>query len=77
MEIGEKRPITKEEDPEAVPANNRPISLLPILSKVIERLAQKQFCDFLTITNKFSIQQSVASHTILLKLPFYMSMTNS
>ena len=77
MELAKSVPITKEEDPEAIPANNRPISLLPILSKVIERLAQKQFSDFLTRTNKLSIQQSVASHTILLKLPFYMSMTNS
>ena len=51
-------PITKEEDPEAIPANNRPISLLPILSKVIERLAQKQFSDFFTRKKKLSVHQS-------------------
>ena len=48
----------KIENPAAVPANNRPISLLPILSKVIERLAQKQFSDFFTRNNKLSVHQS-------------------
>ena len=56
--MAETVPIPKEGDPEAVPANNRPISLLPILSKVIERFAQKQFSDFLTRNDKLSIHQS-------------------
>ena len=34
------------------------MSLLPILSKVIERLAQKQFSDSLTSNTKLSIHQS-------------------
>ena len=55
--LAEVVPIPKEGDPK-VPANNRPISLLPILSKVIETLAKKQFSDFLTRNNKLSIHQS-------------------
>ena len=55
--MAEVVPIPKEGDPK-VPANNRPISLLPILSKVIERLAKKQFSDSLTSNTKLSIHQS-------------------
>ena len=36
------------------PCNNRPISLLPVLSKVNERLAHKQFVTFLDNNNKLS-----------------------
>ena len=39
------------------PTNNRPISLLPILSKVSERLAHKQFVEFLTTYDKLSTYQ--------------------
>ena len=39
------------------PANNRPISLLPILSKICERLAHKQFLEFLTTKDKLSLYQ--------------------
>ena len=55
--IAEVVPIPKEGDTEQ-PANNRPISLLPILSKVNERLAHKQLMEFLTMENKLSIHQS-------------------
>ena len=34
------------------PCNNRPISLLPVLSKVNERLAHRQFVTFLDNNNK-------------------------
>ena len=40
------------------PANNRPISLLPVLSKVCERLAHRQFVEFLTTNYKLSLYQS-------------------
>ena len=40
------------------PSNTRPISLLPILSKVSEKLAQCQFVDYLTIENKLWKTQS-------------------
>ena len=40
------------------PANNRLISLLPILSKVSERLAHKQFVEFLTTDDILSTYQS-------------------
>ena len=45
--IAEVIPVPKEGNSEE-PANNRPISLLPILSKVSERLAHKQFVGFLS-----------------------------
>lgn len=35
-----------------VPENNRPIPLLPVLSKVIERIAFNQFNSFLTLENR-------------------------
>ena len=40
------------------PCSNRPISLLPVLSKVNERLAQRQFVTFLDNNNKLSQFQS-------------------
>ena len=40
------------------PCNNRPISLLPVLSKVNERLANRQFVTFLDNNNKLSQFQS-------------------
>ena len=55
--IAEVIPIPKEGNSEE-PANNRPISLLPILSKVSERLAHKQFVQFLTMHDKLSTYQS-------------------
>ena len=42
-------PHPKEGDHE-VANNNRPISLLPVLSKVAERIAMRQFNDYLDIT---------------------------
>ena len=55
--IAEMIPVPKEGNSEE-PANNRPISLLPILSKVSERLAHKQFVEFLTTHDKQSTYQS-------------------
>ena len=40
------------------PCNSRPISLLPVLSKVNERLAHTQFVTFLDNANKLSQFQS-------------------
>lgn len=40
------------------PCNNRPISLLPILSKVSEKLAHRQFVDYITTNKKLSEHQS-------------------
>ena len=40
------------------PCNNRPISLLPVLSKVNERLAHTQFVTFLDDNNKLAQFQS-------------------
>ena len=38
--------------------NNRPISLLPVLSKVLERVAHEQFSHFLASNNMLSVHQS-------------------
>ena len=55
--IAEVIPILKSGNPED-PCNNRPISLLPILSKVSERLAHGQFVDYLTANKKLAENQS-------------------
>ena len=55
--IAEVIPILKSGNPED-PCNNRPISLLPILSKVSERLAHEQFVDYLTANKKLAENQS-------------------
>lgn len=47
----------KEGDHE-VAGDNRPISLLPVMSKVLERLAHDQFVDYLTTNNILSDHQS-------------------
>ncbi|KAL9950470.1 hypothetical protein ACROYT_G042968 [Oculina patagonica] len=55
--MAEVIPILKSGDFDE-PANTRPISLLPILSKVCERLAHGQFVDFLNRSGKISKFQS-------------------
>ena len=49
--------VPKDGDAEN-PCNNRPISLLPALSKVNERLAHRQLVNFLDDNNKLSQFQS-------------------
>ena len=55
--VAEVISVPKEGNSEE-PANNRLISLLPILSKVSERLAHKQFVEFLTTDDILSTYQS-------------------
>ena len=50
-------PTPKEGDDE-VPNNNRPISLLPVLSKVCERVAHNQFSSYLLSRDHLSCKQS-------------------
>ena len=50
-------PILKSGD-SGEPANTRPISLLPILSKVCERAADSQFVNFLELSNTIHQMQS-------------------
>ena len=55
--IAEVSPVPKSGDSEE-PCNHRPISLLPVLSKVSERLAHRQFADFLSANKKLAKTQS-------------------
>ena len=55
--MAEVTPVLKSGNPED-PCNHRPISLLPMLSKVSERLAQRQFVDYITTNKKLSENQS-------------------
>ena len=50
-------PHQKEGDHE-VANNNCPVSLLPVLSKVAERIAMRQFNDYLTLHNQLTRHQS-------------------
>ena len=54
---GEVVPHPKEGDRE-VANNNRPITLLPVLSKEAERIAMRQFNDYLTLHNRLTTHQS-------------------
>jgi len=55
--IFEVKPIPKEGDHE-IANNNRPISLLPILSKVCKRVAHNQLMEYLTSKGRLSTKQS-------------------
>ena len=55
--ISEVTPILKSGD-FYDQSNTRPISLLPILSKVCEKLAYKQFVNYLNCNSKIAKQQS-------------------
>jgi hypothetical protein len=55
--IAEIIPLLKEGDHE-VAANNRPLSMLKVLSKICEKVALNQFSGFLNRTDRLSSQQS-------------------
>ena len=55
--IAEVTPILKCGNP-YVPNNYRPISLLPIVSKITERLVHGQLMEYLIRTNKLAVHQS-------------------
>jgi hypothetical protein len=50
-------PLLKEGDHE-VAANNRPLSMLKVLSKICEKAALNQFSGFLNRTDRLSSQQN-------------------
>ena len=55
--IAEVIPLPKEDDHE-IPSNNRPISLLPVASKICEKIALDQFSTYLTLNNRLTPHQS-------------------
>jgi hypothetical protein len=55
--IAEIIPIPKTDEVEPT-SNNRPISLLPILSKICERVVHQQFTNYLTINKLLSTHQN-------------------
>jgi len=57
METAEVTPILKCGDPD-VPNNYRPISLLPIVSNITERLVHGQLMKYLIRNNKLAVHQS-------------------
>ena len=59
-------PHLKDGDHE-IPSNNRPISLLHVLSKVTEKIALNQFTEYLTQQGNLTCHQSGTVNSILLK----------
>ena len=56
--IAEVAPIPKDKEHPEVANNNRPISLLPVLSNVCERVAYDQIKECLTFKKRLSSKQS-------------------
>ena len=54
--IAEVKPILKDGNHE-IANNNRPISLLPVLSKVCERVAHDQLMEYLTLKNRARLSE--------------------
>ena len=54
--MAEVTPIPKEVDNE-IPNNNKPVSLLPTLSKVCQKVALNQFMAFLESKKRLSTEQ--------------------
>eukprot|EP00117_Sycon_ciliatum_P036264 scpid96612/ scgid27322/ Probable RNA-directed DNA polymerase from transposon X-element; Reverse transcriptase len=50
------RPLYKSGDP-SVPTNYRPVSLLPIVSKLLEKLVQRQLADLIQANNVLPVTQ--------------------
>ena len=65
--IAEVSPTLKESDFEE-PGNNRPISLLPILSKVCEKAVLNQLTPYLTKNKRLAVEQSGNKKCTPLKL---------
>ena len=69
--IAEVTPILKDGDQE-IPKNNRPISLLPVLSKVCKRAAHDQLVSYLSTKQRLTTQQCGN-----IKLEFYRNRFDS
>ena len=56
LNISKVKPLFKAGDPVLI-SNNRPISLLPSLSKIFEHIIFRQLFDYMTDHNLFAIEQ--------------------
>ena len=57
LKLAEVIPLHKDGDQE-IPSNNRPLSLLEVLSKVCERVALEQFASYITENQRLSPHQN-------------------
>ena len=62
LKIAEVNPILKKDDPHEI-SNYRPISLLPSISKVLEKIVHNRLHKFIT-KHKYSIQINMALEKI-------------
>ena len=49
--------MTYKEDIKSDPNNYRPLSILPVVSKIIEKVIFKQLCEYLTHNNLLTVSQ--------------------
>ena len=49
--------------------NYHPLSILPVASKILERVVQKQLIDYLEVTNQLSHTSLASENTIRRKMP--------
>ena len=72
LKTAKVRPLFKSDDPHSL-NNYRPISILPILSKIMEKLVHKRIYDFLTNSNylyeyQFGFRKSYSTELALIAL---------
>ena len=64
LKLADITPIYKKKKPPQAKENYRPVSVLPVLSKVFERLMQKQINSFFTdyLSNFYVVTDKISAH---------------
>ena len=71
LKISYTIPIFKKGDPNSI-TNYRPISILPFLSKIIERCMHIEVINYLCVDNKFGFIKKISAEDAILKIVAYL-----